>query len=304
MSKFFNAMIGLIVGDALGVPYEFKTRDTFKAVDMIGYGTHYQPPGTWSDDSSLTLCTVESLARCGKVDLADTMNTFADWYMFGHMTPHGKVFDIGGTTRNAIINYLNGIPAHLCGGTSNRDNGNGSLMRILPFAFTMSSFNDAGNIVDVSALTHAHYISYNACFLYCSIARGLLCGVEKNGILNVLIKNPAEAPFNRLKLLGVLSRDEIKSTGYVVDTLEAALWCFLKTDSYKECVLMAVNLGGDTDTIAAVAGGLAGIYYGIGGTDGIPEKWIAQIAKLDEIKELCGKFEARFGAGANNGNKA
>ena len=294
MGKFYDAIIGLVVGDALGVPFEFHKRDTFKAVDMVGYGTYDQPPGTWSDDSSLTLATVESIVRMGKIDPDDIMHNFYQWLFFGEFTPFGKVFDVGNTTRMAIQRYrYEGEKPINCGGSSLMDNGNGSLMRILPLAFTSHSYQDIEN---VSSLTHSHHISKNVCNLYDDIARYLLKGNDKNTAVRkaTFLTCQYYTEFQRIWRIADYPREEIKSTGYVVDSLEAALWCFLNSDSYKECVLKAVNLGDDTDTIAAIAGGLAGIYYGIGGEKGIPEEWIEQIKRLDYIKDLCESFENKI----------
>lgn len=288
MSKFYDAIMGLVVGDALGVPFEFRMRDTFKAAGMTGFGTYNQPAGTWSDDSSMTLATIESLRLLGKLDFNDIMHNFYRWLFHGEFTPYGHTFDFGNTTKNAIQKYKfdNAKPLR-CGGDSVRDNGNGSLMRILPIAFVKHCTKD---IHDLSSLTHAHDISKFACVFYVNVAKNLLQGKSKfTAIYDFDYEIPEE--FNRIQILERLSRDDIKSTGYVVDTLEAALWCLIHTESYKECVLTAVNLGGDTDTIAAVVGGLAGIYYGIGGKRGIPEEWISQIARKEWIKELCDAFE-------------
>ena len=295
MGKFYEAIMGLIVGDALGVPFEFRQRDTFTATDMTGYGTYDQPPGTWSDDSSMTLATIESLERCGKVNPHDIMYGFYAWLNWNKFTPHGKVFDVGGTTRKAIGRFQAGWNAEFCGGCADYDNGNGALMRILPMAFYPGTIWDA---IKVASLTHNHAISNAACVLYTCIAVNLWCSEKHQAIkdgfemIDRIIDTPRE--LNRLKALESLTRDNIRSTGFCVDTLEAALWCLLNTENYRDCVLMAVNLGGDTDTIAAVAGGLAGILYGIGGENGIPEEWLDQIVKLDEIKALCEAFEARF----------
>lgn len=295
MGKFYDAIMGLVVGDALGVPFEFRNRDTFKATGMTGFGTYNQPPGTWSDDSSLTIATIESLVRNGKVDPHDLLYGFYSWLCWREFTPHGEVFDVGNSTHRAITRFMSGLHPDACGGTSERDNGNGALMRILPMAFYPGTIWDA---MKVASLTHNHAISNVACVLYVCIAVNLWCGNKHRAVLDgfEMIDRVINIPevFSRLKELDSLTRDEIKSTGFVVDTLEAALWCLLKTDSYRECVLMAVNLGGDTDTTAAVAGGLAGILYGIGGEKGIPVEWIAQIAKLNEIIELCKQFEERF----------
>lgn len=285
MGKIYDAVMGLIVGDALGVPVEFKIRDTFHVDDMIGYGTYNQPPGTWSDDSSLTLATMESIIRKGKIDPADIMLNFSRWLNNAEFTPYGEVFDVGGTTEAAIRRFQNGIEPLKCGLNHYKHNGNGSLMRILPLALFPSSMND---INEISSLTHAHEISRRACRLYVGTAEQLLKGRTVSECISysgIWVKE-----FDRIPKIYKLNRDEIKSTGYVVDTLEAALWCVYHTRSYRDCVLTAVNLGGDTDTIAAVAGGLAGIIYGCGGESGIPDEWIAQIARKDWISDLCERF--------------
>lgn len=292
MGKIYDGIMGLVVGDALGVPFEFKRRDTFTATDMTGYGTYNQPPGTWSDDSSMTLATLESIGRRGAIDPPDIMLNFSYWLNNGDFTPYGEVFDVGGATCRAIRRYINeGIAPLHCGGSTIQDNGNGALMRILPVALVPHTGAD---VKRVGQLTHAHEISQTACRLYCYVVDkcGLVpdmkAAIRDLGRLAVVHYS---TNFNRLARLEDLGRDEIKSTGYVVDTLEAALWCVLKTDSYRDCVLTAVNLGGDTDTVAAVAGGLAGIAYGCGGAQGIPDEWIAQIPRREWIGELCGKLE-------------
>lgn len=296
MGKFYDAIMGFVVGDALGVPFEFRKRDTFKATDMIGFGTYNQIPGTWSDDSSLTLATIESMARLGRIDPDDIMHNFYKWYFFGEFTPHGRVFDVGNTTKMAIQRYrYEGVKPLYCGGTDIRDNGNGSLMRILPLAFT-----DCGiqKVFAISDLTHAHCISETACGIYYNIAKSLIDGDSKHDAVKwaYSVSGGVPAEFENIEIINTspVDRSEIKSTGYVIDTLEASLWCFLTTDSFKDCVLTAVNLGDDTDTVAAISGGLAGIYYGIGGDKGIPEEWISQIARKDMIKNLCDEFESTF----------
>lgn len=295
MGKFYDSIMGLVVGDALGVPFEFRQRDTFRAEGMTGFGTYSQPPGTWSDDSSLTLATVNILAYIGAKPQW-IMNAFHRWLYYADYTPHGIVFDCGVGTHNAIRRFAEGIPPERCGGTSERDNGNGALMRILPMAFYPGSMKD---VVKVASLTHNHAISNTACAIYVAIAIALLDGRNKHQAIREgfeKIQYAMDVPdnFSRVPALESLQRHEIRSEGFVMDTLEAALWCLLKADSYSETVLMAVNLGGDTDTTAAVAGGLAGILYGIGGEKGIPLEWIDQIAKQGEIKDLCKAFEARF----------
>lgn len=296
--KFYNGIMGLVVGDALGVPVEFKKRDTYTVTDMTGYGTYNQPPGTWSDDSSLTLATLESMVRRNAVDPPDIMLNFFYWLQNGEFTPYGKVFDVGGATRRAIVRYANGKAPLNCGGKTRMDNGNGALMRILPVAMLPVHPLKEVELLNVCRLTHAHAISNIACLIYTAVVEGLMNGQDKetavaDGIqkyLNDIDTDGTLADFRRIAEIKHYDRAEIRSSGYVVDTLEAALWCFLNTDSYKDCVLAAVNLGEDTDTVAAVAGGLAGIYYGCGGENGIPENWIAQIPRRDWMKGLCGEL--------------
>lgn len=288
MSKVYDGIMGLVVSDALGVPVEFKERDTYHVTDMIGYGTHFQPPGTWSDDSSMTLATLDSIGQKGEINPTGIMWNFIYWYFEHEYTPNGLVFDIGNTTRIALERFDRNTPIENCGGRTAMDNGNGSLMRILPLAFVDHTDQD---IVNVSSLTHAHPVSLAACIIYVEIAKNLMKGVPIDVAVYAASIRTGLSEYGRLKNVDKLSRDEIKSTGYVVDTLEAALWCLYHSESYSDCVLKAVNLGGDTDTIAAVAGGLAGLLYGVGGEKGIPERWIEQIPRREWIADLCEKVE-------------
>lgn len=295
MNKIYSGIMGLVVGDALGVPVEFKKRDTYTVTDITGYGTYNQPPGTWSDDSSLTLATLDSMVKLGKIDPGDIMQNFFYWLDDGMFTPYGKVFDVGGGTRRAISRYANGKEPAKCGGKTRMDNGNGALMRILPVAMLPEYPEKEKELLSVTHLTHAHFISDCACLVYAAIVENLMNGTAKeeaffNGIQRFQIYIENSSMLNDFVLLPYIQgfqRKEIKSSGYVVDTLFAALWCFLKTDSYRDCVLEAVNLGEDTDTVAAVAGGLAGIYYGCSGESGVPDEWIAQIPRRNWIKALC-----------------
>lgn len=279
----YAAMMGVAVGDALGVPYEFKDKDSFTCTGMVGFGTHNQPAGTWSDDGSMTFAALESLMRLGKFDAEDMMRNFSVWRRGKDFTARGTVFDIGISTQKAIARFEHGMEASLCGGRDFHENGNGSLMRILPLAFFPHTDDD---IRDCSWLTHAHSISVNACRIYVKIAENLISGMDKRDAVKVDFD--ASAPFERVPGISALPRSEIIGDGYVVHSLEAAIWCLINTESYKDCVLTAVNLGEDTDTTAAIAGGLAGILYGIGGEKGIPEEWISVIARKNWIRELCG----------------
>lgn len=309
-NKCMAAILGLIVGDALGVPVEFESRSSLKedpVTDMRAFGTHNQPAGTWSDDSSMMLATMEWLREIDPQapDYHLLMEKFSNWLNHGEYTPHGKVFDFGISTNNAIQNFNNGVAPLNCGGTMDWENGNGSLMRILPAALwcakelaeddlTCEQF-----IFDLSALTHGHMRSKMACLIYSKLIADLLFATDTNK-MNIVenslsfCKKHFEAKeqeeflaemeiFARLwdvQAFRDIHEDDISSSGYVVHTLEAAIWCFLNTDNYKDCVLKAVNLGSDTDTVAAVAGGLAGIFYGM---DEIPKEWVEILAKKDWI---------------------
>lgn len=304
--KYLGAVLGLIVGDALGVPGEFKSREAMKAnpiTDMVGFGTHNQPAGTWSDDSSMTLATIEWLNGLNLLnpDYKLLMEKFSNWIRYGEYTAHGETFDYGIATSTAIRKYENGTEPLKCGGTEEYSNGNGSLMRILPLALWGHHALNKGDmkwidiVYNVSSLTHAHMRSKIACLIYSTVIAYLIYGCDdkmerietslrcckKN--LNGLSETEKYNRLWELKTFKNLKEEEIRSSGYVVDTLEAAIWCFLNTDNYKDCVLKAVNLGEDTDTVGAVAGGLAGVYYGL---ENIPKEWIEQIPKKEWIIEM------------------
>jgi ADP-ribosyl-[dinitrogen reductase] hydrolase len=301
-----SAFLGLAVGDALGVPVEFRDRDYLKRFpvhDMLAFGTHHQPAGTFSDDASLAFCLAEALIN--GCDLAEIGHNFQLWMFNGFWAARGQVFDIGIATRQAIERLGRGVKPEFAGGTEEYSNGNGSLMRILPLLFYINDkpIEERYAITkQVSSITHGHARSVIACFYYLEFARHLLKGNDLTYIYSLLkteitdfLKtkdiNPAEiALFDRL-LQGdiyTLSEDEIQSSGYVIHTLEASIWCLMTTKNYKDAVLKAVNLGEDTDTTAAVTGGLAGLVYG---ADGIPESWLTVLAKRENIKELALKFE-------------
>lgn len=316
LDKYKAAVFGLIVGDALGVPAEFKSRRELKEnpiTDMMGYGTHQQPAGTWSDDSSMVIATMEWLGEMQDVapDYAILMNKFSNWLMYGDYTPYGETFDCGISTSRAIINYGKGMTPLQCGGQTDWDNGNGSLMRILPAALWRSEdlvkeeIVGADFIYNLSALTHDHLRSKMGCLIYSKlIADMLFCqGGDKFNLIEksmlackkyfdsmddeeVAHEKEKYARLWNVAAFQQLDEDKIKSSGYVVDTLEVAIWCFLNTDTYKDCVLKAVNLGEDTDTVGAVAGGLAGLYYGI---EAIPEEWMSILPKKEWIAELTEK---------------
>ena len=263
-NNYRNAIYGAVIGDALGVPYEFQRRGSFHCVDMVGYGTHMQPPGTWSDDSSMLLATCRALKdNKGRIDIGLMLDYFRQWKYKGRFTPDGNVFDIGCTTSNALRTGESQ--------TGEYDNGNGSLMRILPLAFTNCSDDE---ICDVSAITHGHPISMRCCVRYVHIVRDIANGA------NFWNKVNADSYLSEIVHADI---DDIRSGGFVEHTFKAALWCVYNTRTFKECLLCAVNLGDDTDTTACVAGGLAGTIYQL---NDLPNNWI-DILRGKDIIEDC-----------------
>ena len=304
-----SGIYGLVVGDAMGVPVEFTSGEDRRinpVTDMIGYGTYNQPEGTWSDDSSMALATLVSIRDKGKIDYKDIMDRFHDWCMYGAYTPFDEVFDIGIATSRAIMKYSNGAKPLESGGKTEWDNGNGSLMRILPVCLyifeqqrdmKLSDDESIDIIYNCSALTHAHLRSKIACGIYYFLVKAIL---DKDGELIERLQQGVDNAFkyygesteseldnyNRLISLSEFKdtpESQIKSTGYVVYTLEAAIWCLVNSSSYEEVILKAVNLGDDTDTVAAITGGLAGLYYGY---DNIPDKWKSKLQKREWIESL------------------
>lgn len=249
-----SCIYGLAVGDALGVPYEFRKRGTFECTAMVGDGTHGQYAGTWSDDTSMALCICSSIKQLGYIETADIGDRFRRWLGHGDFTCDGRVFDVGVTCRKAIST---GVPGRLYD-----DCGNGSLMRTAPLA--MLDHVGTHDIYEVSAITHAHPVAGWSCVALCGILRAI-----RN------VGTPAVNDlWRRYGYIASRPAGAVESDGYCEHTLEAALWCFLNTRSYADCVLTAVNLGDDTDTTAAVAGAIAGVYYGF---EAIPPKWVSRL---------------------------
>lgn len=270
MSELRDAVYGAAVGDALGVPYEFKGRDSFECAGMVSGGTHGQPAGTFSDDTSMMLATCDSICMCGRVDVRDMSGRFNDWLRRGAYTADGIVFDVGNTVATALSEGR--------GCKGERSNGNGSLMRIAPLAYTAA---DDDEVRAVSAITHAHRISTESCVCFVKIVRCLAGG---GSFEDALVRSiPEGGEFAFLADVASWPREKVRSGGYVLDTLGAAIWCFANTDNYADCVLAAVNLGSDTDTTACVAGALAGAVYGYGA---IPEEWLDALRGKDVI-ERC-----------------
>lgn len=303
LEEIKSVVLGLSAADALGVPAEFKTREALAknpVTGMTGFGSHSVPAGSWSDDTSMLLCALDSLAN-GGIDYDEIMRNFGKWLNDGEFTPGGKTFDFGGICAGAIRNYSkNHVPALECGLTDEYSNGNGSLMRIQPFGlyllFTDMTLEEKMKVIhNGSALTHAHPCSLIGCGIYTFVLWELLENKSIESVRRGLEKAKeyyaAEADLQRYARIfepgfADIPENEIISGGYVVYTLETALWCLLNTDSYRDCVLKAVNLGSDTDTTAAVAGSLAAVLYGI---DSIPADWLNTLLRRDYIEDMCGR---------------
>lgn len=295
--KVKDGICGLIVGDALGVPVEFFSREELEDKPVTGmraYGMYDMPAGTWSDDSSMAIATMASIVNKNGIDYKDIIEEFIQWWRNGKYTQYKECFDIGITTSSALHNYESGRSSiYSCGETDEGSNGNGSLMRILPLAFIPDI--DYETVEMISGLTHAHERSKIACVFYIEIAKSML---ENDLSIREHIDLAGEKIRNHYKDSQELIHfkrifdddlDEVNSRGYVIYTFESVIHCLEKTDNFKDAVLKAVNLGEDTDTVGAICGGLAGIYYGF---ESIPVDWLAEIYKLDEVIELCEKFEA------------
>lgn len=361
---WIDGIMGVVLGDALGLPVQFLSREELDAspvTDMREYGVFNLPKGSWSDDSSLTLATLESLCRNNFASCEDIMENFADWLLEGQFTPYGTAFDQGNTCVTAIVNYIKNNDVDKCGVTGEYANGNGALMRIMPmciYGYLHEKWNSKTKdtvlemIHTVSGLTHNHLRSKIACGIYYFMVKAILderigdtdlvgkdveidcvdvredvredarkdagedareCRAENRrenrDLISLLQAGMDEARsfymkdasnLTQLAYYGRMAdleefkavpREEIRSTGYVVDSLEAAVWSLITTDNLEEALLKAVNLGKDTDTVAAIAGGLGALYYGY---ESVRADWIDSIVKKEAIIELCEKMADRW----------
>lgn len=300
-----DSVFGFAIADAVGVPAEFKSRSFLKMhpiTDMVGYGTHNMPEGTWSDDSSMTIATMDSINECQGIDYNDIMKKFCEWARDSKYTATGVFFDIGISTSTALSKYIKGQNPTECGGKNIRDNGNGSLMRILPVVLFSNSKNlsyedEVKLINEISSLTHGHEISQLGCKIYADYVKGLLNGLSKSESLENLQAIDYSQSYS-LETIRYYQRildgsiinipeEQIKSSGFVVDTLEASIWCTHNSESYEESVLKAVNLGDDTDTVGAITGSINGIIYGY---YKIPKYWRDNLKSKEYLLDVCNKF--------------
>jgi ADP-ribosyl-[dinitrogen reductase] hydrolase len=302
IDKHRGCLVGLAVGDAVGTTVEFSARGSFPPVtDMLGGGPFNLKAGQWTDDTSMALCLAQSLIDCRMFDERDQMLNYRKWMTEGYYSSTGVLFDIGMTTSTALSKFLDTNDPY-AGDTSEMSSGNGSIMRLAPIPMFY-----VGNTLDTfiysrhsSKTTHASRSCLDSCSLMGLILNGLLRGVDKKDVLDMyeeytyLSKTFNEKYIEKKEIAEIAKGsyinkhiDDIVGSGYVIQSLEAALWCFHNTDNYKDAILEATNLGDDADTTAAICGQFAGAYYGM---SGIPTEWVNKITMKDKIIELADKL--------------
>jgi len=303
--KYIDGLMGFVVGDAMGVPLEFKSREELlkkPVTKMIGYGTYHMPEGTWSDDTSMMIAMIDSINAKNGIDYNDIALKFVAFKNHAQYTPDHEVFDIGNTCRLAIERFEEGHEDPIsCGLNDIHSNGNGSLMRILPIAYyalekKLKDFEVLELVKNISSITHAHEISIMGCYIYVRFAMFLLTGKDKYSAYSMtkcvdytMFSEETQCVYDRLLKEDImkLKINDIRSSGYIVDTLEACIWVLLQSNNYKEAIIGAINLGEDTDTIGALTGGLAGILFGY---DFIPQEWIDTIIKKEYLLDIFEEF--------------
>jgi ADP-ribosyl-[dinitrogen reductase] hydrolase len=296
-SRYLGALLGLACGDAVGTTVEFSSRGSFAPVTgMVGGGPFGLKPGQWTDDTSMALCLAESLLSKGGFDAADQMTRYLNWWHWGYLSSTGACFDIGTTVQAALSRYsVSGDP--FSGSTDPASAGNGSLMRLVPVV--MFAYPDATAALsfaaDSSRTTHGAPEAVESCQLFAAILCRAFDGCKKELLLENLGYSPLETKLIDIANGSFLAKtdQQIRGTGYCVESLEAALWCFFNTTSFEEAVLRAVNLGDDADTTGAIVGQLAGAHYGV---EAIPQSWTEKLTMREDITDMAGKLHERFGA--------
>lgn len=308
MSKIVDSIIGHAVGDAMGVPTEFCFREDLlnnPVTEMMDSLKRGQPAGSWSDDTSMEIATIQSYVENNSWDYNDIMNKWNEWLVEAKFTANNETFGVGRTCLKAISKLSYGVKPLECGGIAENTNGNGSLMRILPVALYSYYKNLKEREIleltnDISALTHQHSISRLGCYIYVRYVMLLLDGIEKKAAYELLKEidysyydEYALSQYDRILKEDItnLRINDISSLGYVVDTLECALWIFLKANDYEETVVATTNIGNDTDTIGAIAGSMAGIIYGI---EAIPARWLDKLLRREYLIDLAVEFENKI----------
>jgi ADP-ribosyl-[dinitrogen reductase] hydrolase len=292
LEHFRGCLLGLAVGDAVGTTAEFMPRGSFPLITgMQGGGPFDLNPGEWTDDTSMALCLGYSLLECSGFDPADQMRRYCDWHEKGYMSSNGRCFDIGITVSRALEHFRRtGDP--FSGSKDPRTAGNGSIMRLAPIPMALHGQPEVLDqwCADSSRTTHAAPECVEACVFLGRMLRRALSGQDKEAIL---FSEPSEDfSQNNIRLLAKghyrsHSAENIRGSGYVIKSLEAALWCFWSTESFKEAILAAANLGEDADTTAAVCGQLAGAHYGV---SSFPHQWVETLVQTDLIFDLADRL--------------
>ena len=297
--RFRGCLLGLAAGDALGTTNEFKSPGTFEPIDdMAGGGELGLKPGQWTDDTSMALCLATSLIEKGGFDAVDQMQRYVRWWKEGYLSSTGQCFDIGNTVRAALTRFVNtGEP--YAGSAHPRSAGNGSLMRLapVPMYFAARTAEAIERSAESSRTTHGAAEAVDACRYFGGLLVGALHGIGKEMLLSagccpsddIWVKGPLTQEISEIANGSFKHREppEIKGSGYVVESLEAALWAFNRSQDFREGALMAVNLGDDADTTGAIYGQIAGAYYGV---NAIPAKWRDLLTMNDEIVSMADRL--------------
>lgn len=296
LDRYRGALLGLAARDALGTTLEFRPPGSFTPIDdIVGGGPFHLKPGEWTDDTSMALCLAESLVERGTHDPADQLERYVRWRDEGHLSSNGRCFDIGITVSSALARFVRTGDPH-SGSTDPSTAGNGSLMRLAPVALAFApDMSEAVRLCgESSRTTHGAATAVDACRYYGALLVGALDGAPKEVLLggawatsDALCGSQPLHPKVAAIAAGSFREKEppqIRGTGYVVDSLEAALWALHGASSFREACLRAVNLGDDADTTGAIVGQLAGALWGVGGDQGIPNEWVAKLSLRSKIE--------------------
>ena len=308
LGRYRGSLLGLAAGDALGTTLEFRAPGTFRPIDdIVGGGPFGLRPGDWTDDTSMALCLAESLVECRGSDPIDQLGRYLRWYRAGYLSSRGRCFDIGTTVSSALRRFeATGLPD--CGPTEESSAGNGSIMRLapVPLFYAGRPGEAIARAAESSCTTHGAPEAVDACRYLAGMIVGALAGASKADLLSdhfapapgVWDGEPLAPRIDEIASGSFRRRDppEIRGSGYVVRSLEAALWAFDRGSSFREGALLAVNLGDDADTTGAVYGQLAGAFYG---EEGIPAGWRECLTMRDSIATLADRLhEAAFPGGS------
>ena len=296
-----GCLLGLACGDAVGTTVEFRKRGSFPPVtDMTGGGPFRLPVGAWTDDTSMALCLASSLAELGRFDAVDQMRRYCNWYEHGYLSSMGKCFDIGLTVRGSLARFQeSGDP--FSGRTDVQSGGNGCIMRLaaIPIFFYPDPIAVAHYASESSRTTHGSPECLESCQLLAGMISTAFAGGSKDDVLFGQKPDQFQSPKVRAIAAGEYRKKTAKSisgSGYVIHCLEASAWCFWKTDSFRDAILMAANLGDDADTTGAVCGQIAGAFYGEGD---IPAEWLTRLVMVNEIRSLADRLAAPKVAAGN-----